>query len=129
VSITFTFAASDGEHDIIGIPCPLCSPTEECCPDEWFCDHWYAHYSTCKTREFDCNFSNSNAASLMRLVGLWDGEADFPYSGVIDPVELHELLLRNCTYPVCVNEHAGRVLGLASLAEQARQRGCKVGWA
>lgn len=106
MSVTFTYAASDGDVTCIGIPC-------RCPVDEFDAD-------PCEHKRHELNVCNGNAEMLLRALGI-----PFDYSGTVDPLTVLSALTR----PAARNVSRYYLTKLRDLAADAVQRHVMIGWA
>lgn len=113
MSITFTYAASDGASTYIGIPCSCPRWVDPLDPDSELLD-------PCEHKRHELNVCNGNGLTILQRLGL-----PVDYSGEVDPL----VLLERLSTPSAGRLSRYYLTKLRDLAADAVQRHVMVGWA
>lgn len=116
MSVTFTFAASDGDATAIGVLCDCRSKLSCACEDFEFyglCEH--TGDGECEHNRFDVSMSNGNAQQVLTGLGF-----DFDYSGVQSAATFLDRL--------ATADNVHRHGELARLATEAKAKRLSIGW-
>lgn len=116
MGINFTFAAADGDTNVIGVRC-VCADKLSCWCDDFdqyrMCEHTGDGY--CEHNRFDVPMTNSSAQQVLYGLGY-----EFDYVGVL-PAD--DLLARLAEAPL-----VHRSSDLVALASEAKSKRLSVGW-